>query len=230
MTIRFIFSFQFWAIGQRQQRKKRLNLSLYLSMCSSFTFSKGLHSIIPSVLQLHVIDTHAIPYVCLVLFKLYFVATLDIYMIIKLVCCLKAIWQWFALSHRHETLTGLFFSLGTYGVCGCAFVFWWQRVTVDSHSSTLCLCVSGSGWLEEYSVCARMHTPGCVDEIVLCFVPPHLSPEERLWWSSCCVCVCVIVCVHPRRRNASSWAEPSDGGGASADHPRQFNWPQYGGW
>lgn len=163
-------------------------------MCSSFTFSKGLHSIILSVLQLHVIDTHAIPYVCLVLFQLYFVATLDIYMIIKLVCCLKAIWQWFALSHRNETLTGLFFSLGTYGVCGCAFVFWWQRVTIDSHSSTLCLCVSGSGWLKEYSVCARMHAQGCVDETVLCFVPP-IFPQKSACGDHHVVCVCVCDCM-----------------------------------
>lgn len=158
-------------------------------MCSSFTFSKGRHSIILSVLQLHVIDTHVIPYVCLVLFKLYFVATLDIYMIIKLVCYLKAIWQWFALSHRNETLTGLFFSLGTYGVCGCAFVFWWQRVTIDSHSSTLCLCVSGSGWLKEYSVCARMHTQGCVDKIV-----PPIFPQKSACGDHHVVCVCVWLC------------------------------------
>lgn len=36
--------------------------------------------------------------------------------------------------------------------------------------------------------------------------------------------------VCPNRRNASSWAEPSDGGGASVDHPWRFHRPQNGGW
>lgn len=36
--------------------------------------------------------------------------------------------------------------------------------------------------------------------------------------------------VCPNRRNASSWAEPSDGGGASVCHPWRFHRPQNGSW
>lgn len=42
--------------------------------------------------------------------------------------------------------------------------------------------------------------------------------------------VAIIMCVCPNRRNASSWAEPIDGGGASVDHPGQLHRPQHGGW
>lgn len=133
-----------------------------------------------------------IPYVCLVLFKLYFVATLDIYMIIKLVCCLKAIWQWFALSHRNETLTGLFFFL--FGdiwrawVCVCVLVAvcdHWQSLL-----NTLPVCIRE--WLTQRIQCLRTHAhSGMCGRDCVVFCSPHLSPEERLWWSSCCVCVCV---------------------------------------
>lgn len=104
-------------------------------------------------------------------------------------CCLKAIWQWFALSQTWN-IDSLFL-FGPYGVCGCAFVFAsggsvWPLIVTPYHS----LVCSGE-WLTQrmLCVCTCMHSLGCVDKIY--FFPP----EERLWWSSCCVWLCVYVCV-----------------------------------
>lgn len=163
--------------------------------------------------------------VCVVFF--FYVTVLDTYYkSLFNLCCLKAIWRWFALSQTWN-IDSLFLFV-PYGMRGRAFVYrWWcrrRRVTIDSHSSSPACVYLG------VVVCLRTHARTqfvwyvCTGLWVFFFLS---FSEECLWWPDHVVCLCVCV-LH--RRNASSWAEPSDGGGASADHPRQFNWPQHGGW
>lgn len=72
-------------------------------------------------------------------------------------------------------------------VCVCVLVAacdHWQSLL-----NTLPVCIRE--WLTQRIQCLRTHahTGMCGQDC-----SPHLSPEERLWWSSCCVCVCVWLC------------------------------------